>query len=150
MFMNIGRVLNVKDVISDAHNTFIKGTDRDSENETQMDILKSEFAWSDDEWVESTQMSDKHGGTGSSSVKKENSASKKPVTMHRNKQHLSVPSKDFNSSGSDDESALKSSKQRTIPKLDYNDHSDGGSDIEESFEIKIASNDDHPHHHHHH
>ena len=48
---NIGNVLNVKDVISDAHNTFIKDAERDSDQELQMeDILKDKaFNWSDEE-----------------------------------------------------------------------------------------------------
>lgn len=51
MLKTIGYVLNVKDVISDAHNTFIKEYNRDFDNETQMDdILKDRaFNWSDEE-----------------------------------------------------------------------------------------------------
>ena len=49
----MGYVLNVKDVLSDAHNTFIKSTEaKDCEQEMQMeDILKSDkaFNWSDEE-----------------------------------------------------------------------------------------------------
>lgn len=51
MLKTIGYVLNVKDVISDAHNTFIKEYNRDLDNDTQMDdILKDRaFNWSDEE-----------------------------------------------------------------------------------------------------
>ena len=51
VFKNIGRVLNVKDVLNDAHNTFIKASQRDSDQETQMeDMLKDKaFNWSDEE-----------------------------------------------------------------------------------------------------
>ena len=53
MFKNMGYVLNVKDVINDAHNTFIRGVDyKDSEQEMQLeDILKRDkaFNWSDEE-----------------------------------------------------------------------------------------------------
>jgi|LauGreDrversion4_2_1035121.scaffolds.fasta_scaffold221620_3 hypothetical protein len=47
---NIGYVLNVKDVISDAHNTFMKVDERDSEMQLE-DIMKKSkpFAWSDEE-----------------------------------------------------------------------------------------------------
>lgn len=50
---NIGNVLNVKDVLSDAHNTFIKASSRDSDEETQMeDMLKDHaFNWSDEESI---------------------------------------------------------------------------------------------------
>jgi len=50
----IGYVLNVKDVINDAHNTFIKDSSKDSEQETIMeDVLKKDkaFNWSDEEEV---------------------------------------------------------------------------------------------------
>lgn len=50
----MGYVLNVKDVLSDAHNTFIRSTeDKDSEQEMQLeDILKRDraFNWSDDDF----------------------------------------------------------------------------------------------------
>jgi hypothetical protein len=50
---NIGYVLNVKDVISDAHNTFMKADERDSaESEMQLeDIMKRNkpFTWSDED-----------------------------------------------------------------------------------------------------
>jgi hypothetical protein len=51
MLKTIGYVLNVKDVISDAHNTFIKEYNKDINNDTQMeDILKDKaFNWSDEE-----------------------------------------------------------------------------------------------------
>ncbi len=53
MFKNMGYVLNVKDVINDAHNTFIRGVDyKDQEQEMQLeDILKRDkaFNWSDEE-----------------------------------------------------------------------------------------------------
>jgi len=50
MLRAIGYVLNVKDVLSDAHNTFIKDT-KDKDVDTQMDdILKDKaFNWSDEE-----------------------------------------------------------------------------------------------------
>jgi hypothetical protein len=60
---NIGYVLNVKDVISDAHNTFMKADERDSaESEMQLeDIMKRNkpFTWSDedDEVVQRTMAS---------------------------------------------------------------------------------------------
>lgn len=50
---NIGYVLNVKDVISDAHNTFMKADEKDSaESEMQLeDIMKRNkpFTWSDED-----------------------------------------------------------------------------------------------------
>ena len=50
---NMGYVLNVKDVLSDAHNTFIKSTEaKDTEQELQLeDILRRDkaFNWSDEE-----------------------------------------------------------------------------------------------------
>lgn len=49
---NIGYVLNVKDVITDAHSTFMKGDEKDTEQELQLeDIMKKNkpFTWSDDE-----------------------------------------------------------------------------------------------------
>jgi len=51
MLKTIGYVLNVKDVISDAHNTFIKDHNKDIDNDTQMDdMLKDKaFNWSDEE-----------------------------------------------------------------------------------------------------
>lgn len=52
MLRTIGYVLNVKDVLSDAHNTFIKDNNKDSEQETYMeDVLKKDkaFNWSDEE-----------------------------------------------------------------------------------------------------
>lgn len=51
---NIGNVLNVKDVLNDAHNTFIKNGQKDSEQESQMeDILKDQaFNWSDEEVID--------------------------------------------------------------------------------------------------
>lgn len=51
VFKTIGYVLNVKDVISDAHNTFIKDNSKDSEQETIMeDVLKDKaFNWTDEE-----------------------------------------------------------------------------------------------------
>jgi hypothetical protein len=49
----MGYVLNVKDVLSDAHNTFIKSSqEASSEQERQLDdIFKGDraFNWSDDE-----------------------------------------------------------------------------------------------------
>jgi hypothetical protein len=47
----IGYVLNVKDVLNDAHNTFIKDQNRDSEADTAMeDVLKDKaFNWSDED-----------------------------------------------------------------------------------------------------
>jgi hypothetical protein len=48
----IGYVLNVKDVINDAHNTFIKDGGRDSEQGTYMeDVMKKDkaFNWSDED-----------------------------------------------------------------------------------------------------
>lgn len=48
----IGYVLNVKDVINDAHNTFIKDTGSNAEQDTYMeDVLKRDkaFNWSDEE-----------------------------------------------------------------------------------------------------
>jgi hypothetical protein len=54
----MGYVLNVKDVLSDAHNTFIRGGDfKDLEQEKQIeDILKKDraFNWSDEEMTEET------------------------------------------------------------------------------------------------
>lgn len=51
MLKTIGNVLNVKDVISDAHNTFIKEYQRDKEVDTQMEDMMKEkaFNWSDEE-----------------------------------------------------------------------------------------------------
>lgn len=52
MLKTIGYVLNVKDVINDAHNTFIKDSGKDSEQETYMeDVMKKDkaFNWSDEE-----------------------------------------------------------------------------------------------------
>lgn len=52
MLKTIGYVLNVKDVINDAHNTFIRDTNKmDSEQETILeDVLKDKaFNWSDEE-----------------------------------------------------------------------------------------------------
>lgn len=50
----MGYVLNVKDVLSDAHNTFIRGGDvKDLEQEKQIeDILKKDkaFNWSDEDF----------------------------------------------------------------------------------------------------
>lgn len=49
---NIGYVLNVKDVLNDAHNTFIRSqAAKDSEQETQIeDVMKdTAFNWSDEE-----------------------------------------------------------------------------------------------------
>jgi hypothetical protein len=49
---NIGYILNVKDVLNDAHNTFIRGAaHKDTEQETQMeDVMKdTAFNWSDEE-----------------------------------------------------------------------------------------------------
>ncbi|CDW91233.1 UNKNOWN [Stylonychia lemnae] len=64
VFKTIGYVLNVKDVISDAHNTFIKDNNKDSEQETIMeDVLKDKaFNWTDEE--ETPNPLDKSPGSG--------------------------------------------------------------------------------------
>ena len=51
MIRAIGYVLNVKDVINDAHNTFIKDNSKDQDQDTQMeDILRDKaFNWSDED-----------------------------------------------------------------------------------------------------
>ena len=54
MLKNIGNVLNVKDVIHDAHNTFMKNELKDQEQETQMkDVITKDtiaFNWSDEDY----------------------------------------------------------------------------------------------------
>lgn len=52
MLKTIGYVLNVKDVINDAHNTFLREGRIDSSEENQMqDVLKKDkaFNWSDED-----------------------------------------------------------------------------------------------------
>ncbi len=53
MFKNIGYVLNVKDVLSDAHNTFMKSVAEHKESEQQQinEILSKDkaFNWSDED-----------------------------------------------------------------------------------------------------
>lgn len=53
MLKTIGNVLNVKDVINDAHNTFIKEY-KDKEADTQMEDMMKEkaFNWSDEEMLQ--------------------------------------------------------------------------------------------------
>ena len=65
MIKNMTYVLNVKDVISDAHNTFMRGTDeKDSEQELQLeDILRRDkaFTWSDEDIKEIASSSGEKG-----------------------------------------------------------------------------------------
>ena len=51
MLRAIGYVLNVQDVLKDAHNTFIKENKQETDDETQLqDILKEKpFNWSDED-----------------------------------------------------------------------------------------------------
>ena len=54
MLRTIGTVLNVKDVLNDAHNTFIKDSNRSVDPEEQVDeILKKDkaFNWSDEDEI---------------------------------------------------------------------------------------------------
>ena len=82
---NMGYVLNVKDVLSDAHNTFIKSTEaKDCEQEMQMeDILKRDkaFNWSDEEIID-----EKSGDT----IKSHNDAEMHKTIKNRNSTPMKV------------------------------------------------------------
>lgn len=121
MLKTIGNVLNVKDVLNDAHNTFIKEY-KDKEADTQMENMMKEkaFNWSDEEMM---QMETTKGT--------EYGKLKKPKYKTGKKQHQYVHA---------NSRQMLKQKNESDNSDSYDEDDDSG---EEDIEIKIASNSDH-------